>query len=468
MFDLTDAENLANFWLEGKDPLISPPSIELGSATLEIDRFDSEDLAEELTVKTIAADSYEEDIVTGKMPQVANAAADDRIVYVATNGSDRNIGTIDSPFATIQRAHREIDAGDTIYIRGGTYNLPKDKTISLSKNGTADAPIRLFAYNNEKVILNAERWSRVDAEGNNIRAIVEHTGDYWHVKGINVTGGSWLGYFAFKTSNNIWENLDIYRNDNTGFVLYGAGSKNNLILNSDFHHNYDPLEYGEDADGLAIKFGSGTGNIIRGCRSFANSDDGFDFWEFKSPVTIQRSWGFNNGIDIWGAGTNFAGDGNGFKLGGGEIPPPVAHVVRRSLAWNNASSGFDENGNSGAIEFYHNTAFDNGDENFYLPTGKHLLRNNLSVSLAGNGAGVVIGDLANDNGNSWTLPVTVDRNDFISLNSSIAKGNRTQNNKLPVSNFLRLRSNSDLIDRGIDLGKPFQQIAPDLGAFEYL
>ena len=41
--------------------------------------------------------------------------------YVATNGNDGNSGTIDAPFATITHAASVMKAGDTCYVRGGTY-----------------------------------------------------------------------------------------------------------------------------------------------------------------------------------------------------------------------------------------------------------------------------------------------------------------------------------------------------------
>ncbi|GAA4460188.1 hypothetical protein GCM10023156_40840 [Novipirellula rosea] len=40
--------------------------------------------------------------------------------FVAVDGSDENRGTIDSPFASIQRAQLAVEPGDTVFIRGGT------------------------------------------------------------------------------------------------------------------------------------------------------------------------------------------------------------------------------------------------------------------------------------------------------------------------------------------------------------
>jgi len=44
------------------------------------------------------------------------------------------------------------------------------------------------------------------------------------------------------------------------------------------YNNRDPRKNGESADGLAIKEGDGTGNIVRGARLWNNVDDGLDFW----------------------------------------------------------------------------------------------------------------------------------------------------------------------------------------------
>ena len=42
--------------------------------------------------------------------------------YVATNGNDANPGTLSQPWRTIQKAANTVSAGDTVYIREGTYN----------------------------------------------------------------------------------------------------------------------------------------------------------------------------------------------------------------------------------------------------------------------------------------------------------------------------------------------------------
>ncbi|MDF0675162.1 MAG: right-handed parallel beta-helix repeat-containing protein [Nitrospira sp.] len=61
--------------------------------------------------------------------------------YVATSGSDYNPGTSSQPWRTIAHAARTMIAGDTTYVRGGTY---KEGLIQFGRSGTSSAPIKLL------------------------------------------------------------------------------------------------------------------------------------------------------------------------------------------------------------------------------------------------------------------------------------------------------------------------------------
>ncbi|NOU71373.1 hypothetical protein GC098_08050 [Paenibacillus sp. LMG 31458] len=69
--------------------------------------------------------------------------------YVSTTGSDSNPGTISSPFKTIQKASNLMVAGDTVILRGGTYN----ETITPQTDGTSGNPITYKAYPGETVTI---------------------------------------------------------------------------------------------------------------------------------------------------------------------------------------------------------------------------------------------------------------------------------------------------------------------------
>src|SRR5262249_9054298 len=66
--------------------------------------------------------------------------------YVATNGNDSNPGTISQPFGTIKKGIGILNAGDTLYIRSGTYNEVIDDRFQTVNSGTASQRITIAAY----------------------------------------------------------------------------------------------------------------------------------------------------------------------------------------------------------------------------------------------------------------------------------------------------------------------------------
>jgi hypothetical protein len=71
--------------------------------------------------------------------------------YVATTGSDAAAGDIGHPFKSIQKAVNVSMAGDTIYVRAGTYN----EKICFRRSGSLGSPITLRSYPGETVIVDA-------------------------------------------------------------------------------------------------------------------------------------------------------------------------------------------------------------------------------------------------------------------------------------------------------------------------
>ena len=76
--------------------------------------------------------------------------------YVATTGDDNNQGNKEYPFKTLNKAWSVVTAGDTVFLRGGTYNnsIMPPNTYFRNKNGTSSDPIVISNYQNEKPILN--------------------------------------------------------------------------------------------------------------------------------------------------------------------------------------------------------------------------------------------------------------------------------------------------------------------------
>ncbi len=98
---------------------------------------------------------------------------------------------------------------------------------------------------------------------------------------------------AKSASNNTFELLNIHHNFGPGLFI-DTGNGGNLILNCDSHDNYDKNGSqgdGQNADGFGVHYQtSGPSTIIRGCRAWNDSDDGYDFISQEVPVTIEDSW----------------------------------------------------------------------------------------------------------------------------------------------------------------------------------
>ncbi|MFD0443581.1 DUF1565 domain-containing protein [Streptomyces rhizosphaericus] len=62
------------------------------------------------------------------------ASAVPTTLYVATNGSDGNTGTLKSPYRSLEKAFSVAKAGTTIEVRGGTYY--PSRTLRSSTSGT--------------------------------------------------------------------------------------------------------------------------------------------------------------------------------------------------------------------------------------------------------------------------------------------------------------------------------------------
>jgi hypothetical protein len=277
-------------------------------------------------------------------------------------------------------------------------------------------------------------------------------------------------------SHNTIEQCVFHHNGDTGLqigLVKGASNDGtkvayNLILNCDSYRNADPATSYENADGFACKLYPGVGNRFNGCRAWENCDDGWDFYMTTYQIVVENCWAWHNGDPtIWGF-TSFNGDGNGIKLGGdGEAAP---HLIKNCVAFDSpygAKSGFNDNNNGMAITLLNCTAWACGN-NFRMEDQPHVLKNCLAFDpKAGATKNAILSSTAVQANNSWNLTsVTADYNDFISTSVNDAKATRQADGNLPDNGFAKLKTDSDLIDKGVNVGLPYLGTAPDLGAYE--
>ena len=427
------------------------------------------------------------------------------IWFVSSVGNDANPGTKGQPFQTLQKAQSVVSPGDTVYIRGGIYQMQESNINSytriqayvtlLDKSGTEGKRIHYWAFPDETPIFD---FTNVKPAGFRVHAF-EVTGSWIHIKGLEVIGiqvpvvNSNTQSICFSNaggSNNIYEQLSMHDGQGIGFYLV-AGS-NNLILNCDAYRNYDYTSQagggrnGGNVDGFGNHPSKGSvNNIFRGCRAWFNSDDGYDCISAFESTVFENCWAFYNG---YSPGFISRADGNGFKVGGyaarpfNNLPAPIPkNTTRFCLAVMNKANGFYSNHHLEGSDWYNNTAYQNGvnfnmlnrkakTETDYLIDGpgyNHVLRNN--ISLASRSAN----DIANFDAarctidhNSFLNNITITADDFLSIDTAHLTAPRRADGSLPIINFMRLKNNSKLVDKGVDVGLPFYGKQPDLGCFE--
>jgi MYXO-CTERM domain-containing protein len=398
--------------------------------------------------------------------------------YVSPTGSDSNAGTQASPFATVQKANNSASAGDTIWMRGGTYSTTGQ--ITLSKSGTSDTNrTKIWAYAGEVPILDFSNYSLASSSSD--KPAITVTGSWMHLKGLEI-GPAKVGssgshsYSLLRTSgsasNNTFELLNIHNGFGPGLFI-DTGNGGNLILNCDSHDNYDvngSQGDGQNGDGFGVHYQtSGPSTIIRGCRAWGDADDGYDLISQEVPVTVENNWAL--GIGVGG------GNGNGFKMGSSKTG--IRHVVQNNVAWKCKASGFYANHSAGGNNWYNNTSYNNGTQYNLLASSfdssgvtgtiilsgakAHVMRNNIGFPNDNTNMGGV--DTAN---NTWDLNITPAASDFASISDTGCTGPRAADGSLPSAcAMLKLTAGSKMIDKGKDVGLPFVGTAPDLGAYEY-
>lgn len=429
-----------------------------------------------------------------------NAAAQSKY-YVATNGSDTNTGTsLATPFASLAKAISVASvAGDTIFVRSGTYTMAT--TVTINKPGSPLKHYVLTVYKPDMLTANSRPvfdCSSMAASSSN-RGINLNGANYWDIYGIVIKGAGDNGMNISKTSFTTVEFCSFLRNRDTGLQIGGA-SHDIRIINCDSYENADlgagTTTNGGNADGFAPKLDVGENILFRGCRAWLNSDDAWDgYMRTGAPgvldnVTtyLEDCWAFRNGYYWLDGSTNSSQNGNGFKMGGSDYKDESHNfVLVKCIAFDNKSKGFDQNNNAGSIYLYNCSGFRNLGNDYsltsstaiYKPGAELVLKNNLSLGAKG----VSIPSASTSartfitTTNSFKTAAT--STEMLSLDTAGVTGRRAVDGSLPVLSFLRLKPTAALpytyINQGTVLstvsyhdvtGIPYEGAAPDLGAYE--
>lgn len=243
--------------------------------------------------------------------------------FIATNGSDSNAGSLASPLASLGKALSLVKAGDTVMIRGGTYNGNSNGWGSLTPtvSGTASAPITVQNYNGEKVTIDT---GSPGMSGTFV--YLKSSANYLTFSGLNITNFavgfnlnqashinlhdltmSYMGSYG-STSTEGWgivtfsgthdisiTGCDINHVAGPGIAML-SNTYNVTIADTVSHDNSDGLGADGDADGINGDYQNGYGpsNVtITNVRTWNNGEDGIDIKGDYVTLTNDASW--NNG-----------------------------------------------------------------------------------------------------------------------------------------------------------------------------
>ncbi len=128
-------------------------------------------------------------------------------IYVAADGSASGNGTKEKPL-DVYTAVKYVQAGQTIVITEGTYNLSRTIKVERGINGTADNMIYMVA--------DPEASSRPVFDFGGKCAGMVLAGDYWYFKGFDVTGSADAQKgIQVAGDHNTLDQIETYRNGNT-------------------------------------------------------------------------------------------------------------------------------------------------------------------------------------------------------------------------------------------------------------
>jgi len=420
--------------------------------------------------------------------------------FVSTTGNDNNPGTFEQPWKTWGKAFTSPSPGDIVYFRGGVYpmTVTSGNGYMSINDGTSANPVYYWAYPTDFAsgnvpILDCENIIPSGDLNHGIYA----TADNVHFKGLTVRNvfqhDEADEAFGWRVAgfNTTFELCTAYNIHGVGFRS-GTNSTNMRFINCDA---YNMIDYLDEAplpgnDGYCFQVQNTqttTGSVyFYGCRAWNCSDDGFTLFS-RSYIEIDNCWSFSNGA--------LQGAGNGWKLGflpDGGTYAPLTRKITNSIAAYNRASGFTSNDNNNeavTMQLYNNLAYHNGyssgysgiSPGFYLYNTiysdaeelKRVLRNNLAHANEDGPVRIAEGALYTHSNNSWDSSLTLTDDDFILLPETQEQGfalltaPRKADGSLPdLGDYFKLVEGSDLINRGMDVGLPYSDSAPDLGPFE--
>ncbi len=309
-------------------------------------------------------------------PRAATAAT----YYVALTGNNASSGTQALPFQTIGKGLSVLAAGDTLYIRGGTYNEDITNSNGLAASGTSwSNPITIAGYPGETVVA---RTAGLNTCGFN----------YIIFKDLSLTRGAGgagaycdLGSATAGDQYVRFQNLNVYGwvSNNHGYFIFANHVE---IIGGNVHDPAAFTDHSCDSSVSAACHGiylHGGYNLIDGVTLY--NVTGFCIHQYGQYPNTPNSNSIirNNIIHDCGIPTS-AASGGILTSGGGS-----GNIAQNNLVYNNIvyniplGAGIGVAYNNANTQVYNNTIYNTGDANIVIDgssTTGTIVRNNIVYS----------------------------------------------------------------------------------------
>lgn len=354
------------------------------------------------TFRTLAVE-FTEPVSTGSIgaKAIRSTSLNKGSIFVSTNG--KNNSCTNAIPCSLATALSKLKAGDTLFLKGGTYSLSMNglKRVTISKDGTASNPIIIESYPGEKAIIEGSSLSPYINEERKYGSI-QLSGDYIKFRKIEIRNMPEKGIYI--NANHVTvEGCIIHHNGLSGInasSVTGVSIRNNIVHhNSDYSLGINKWNYdnGDNADGISTS--NCQSAIIENNTVYNNSDDGIDCWGSNNTL-MRYNKSYSNGMLSDGSKAG-KGNGKGIKTGGKNSRNNTASF---NLVWNNYSSGIDisESTNYNA-KFLNNTAWNNGGKGFVTYDGiGNIIKNNIAFNNK-----IAQKDYGENINNSWQISGTI-------------------------------------------------------------
>jgi hypothetical protein len=409
------------------------------------------------------------------------------VYYVAKTGSDSNHGTEAKPWLTIQHAADVAQAGDTIYVKAGTY----DEKIEPANSGVNGKYISYQNYGTDIVNINAsEKHNAVEISGNN----------FLKFSGFRILGSEWAGFELQNCTYITIQNCYITNTAVGGIYMAGDNQCTNITINgceltgtnTTYNmevmsiRNVDTFEISNcivnnpvarDRSGIAIGIGCKNG-MVHDNEVYGTTNSGYGIYIDNEGFAQSNIDIFNNVIHDC--------DSAGIALADEKASSPMTNIVIYNNILHNNYRGFQVDYYSGTETFnfmlLNNTFFKNGSisEIFLVPGFSHynscVIRNNIIYGKTSKTYLIHFADYARGG-------VTIDHNLFFDTEGYLYDNIFGTNYILGdpklfnAPEIFSLKSDSAAIDNGSSVNAPNQDftgnIRPqgtdyEIGAYEYM